>query len=408
MKQKWVNRTSYGASLDLIFTAGDYLDPRITFTRSTTATYTDSTGAIATAAINSPRFTYDPVTLAPQGLLIEEQRTNLLLYSEQFDNAAWSKSASTITANAIISPDGTLDADKLVEDTSTGSHYVQAWPTVVSGTAYAFSIYAKAGERNLVSMLMAQSTSPFTNHALVEFNLSTGTIRTTTFGSGTITSVGNGWYRCTVFGTTSSTNEICRISYATAGNGTSGIYIWGAQLEAGAFATSYIPTVASQVTRTADGAIMTGTNFSSWYNQSAGSFFASATGKIGVGGSAVVLAVASNASAGFNLSPQLEFLSAPSLRSAYTDASGSLLAQPTTSIAALGVNYKVATSMNASGASQVVNGGTAATASIASIPTPTLLSIGSVTTAQFLNGTISQITYYPRRLSNSQLQGLTA
>ena len=87
----------------------------ITFTRSTTATFVGSNGLIQSAAINAPRFDFDPVTLAPLGFLIEEQRVNLLLYSAEFDNAAWAKTNTTITANATTSPDGTANADGTLE-----------------------------------------------------------------------------------------------------------------------------------------------------------------------------------------------------------------------------------------------------------------------------------------------------
>ena len=110
-----VNPNIPTAALNLNFTTGT-LDSRITFTRSTTGSYYNSAGVLSTAAINAPRFDYDPVTLESVGLLIEESRTNLLTYSEQFDNAVWTKSNASITANAIIAPDGTLTADKLVED----------------------------------------------------------------------------------------------------------------------------------------------------------------------------------------------------------------------------------------------------------------------------------------------------
>ncbi len=176
---------------------------------------------------------------------------NALGFTQEFNNAAWTKSNSTITANATAAPDGSLTADKLVEDTATAAHYAQQVQTVVSGTPYSFSIYAKAAERTSFALLMAQSTSPFTTHALVDFNLSTGTVSSITAGTGTITPVGNGWYRCVVTGTATSTGEICRATFATVGNGTSGIFIWGAQLSDSASLDPYVYNPAAAFTSTA-------------------------------------------------------------------------------------------------------------------------------------------------------------
>ena len=106
----------------LDFTTG-VLDPRVTVTRAlNTATRVNSSGYVEIVNANLPRFDYDPVTLTPKGLLIEEARTNLLTYSEQFDNAAWGKQGSSVSQNVQTSPDGSVDADKLIEDATTGEH----------------------------------------------------------------------------------------------------------------------------------------------------------------------------------------------------------------------------------------------------------------------------------------------
>jgi len=252
------------------------LDSRVTFTRTgNTATVTNSLGLIAPINANLPRFDFNPITLACKGLLIEEARTNLVLYSEQFDNIIWNKSQSTITSNAIVAPDGALTGDKLVENTATDIHWVSQSGVGLTGT-YTLSAYAQAAERNWVYFI---DNSTVTGRAF--FNLSNGTIGTVS-GSGspsaTITSVGDGWYRITMTITTAGA-PIFRLGLAPSdnttnytGNGTSGAYIWGAQLEAGAFATSYIPTEAAAVTRNADVATMTGTNFSDWFNADEGTF----------------------------------------------------------------------------------------------------------------------------------------
>ncbi len=200
---------------------------------------------------------------AGKGLLVEGQRTNLLLRSAEFDNSAWAKAGSTVTANAVVAPDGTLTADKLIENTATSYHGLIQVTPFVSGTPYTVSVFAKAGERSIVGIQASSWSNP--NDRGLNFNLATGVVSLAYNGAvasdGTITHVGGGWYRCTatfVSDTTSSGLGILFLAKAVndtaphTGDGTSGIFIWGAQLEAGEFPTSYIPTTSAQVTRTAD------------------------------------------------------------------------------------------------------------------------------------------------------------
>jgi hypothetical protein len=208
--------------------------PATAYTPTTTQPITNYIPVLQSAANNVARFDHNPVTGESLGLLVEEQRTNLILRSEEFDNASWAKSAATITANTIVAPDGNLTGDKLVENTDTNVHWVSGNGTGAAGT-YTMSAYVKAAERTWAYLI---DNSTVTGR--VFFNLATGTIGTITgtgSPSGTITSVGNGWYRITMTITTTGT-PVCRIGAASAdntssytGDGYSGIYIWGAQLE---------------------------------------------------------------------------------------------------------------------------------------------------------------------------------
>jgi hypothetical protein len=231
------NTTIYtGDGTSGIFLWGAQLEQRSALTAyqvTTTQPITNYIPTLLTATNNVARFDHNPTTGESLGLLIEEQRTNLLLRSQEFDNAYWTKTRSSITANTIIAPDGTLTGDKLVEDTSaTTTHVVFKSVTTTSGTVYTHSVYVKEGER---SWAIVQNGS-----AYAWFNLSNGTIGTqvpSTTGTFAITSVGNGWYRCSV-SQVASTSMSCGI-YASSddnvlnytGDGYSGIYIWGAQLE---------------------------------------------------------------------------------------------------------------------------------------------------------------------------------
>jgi hypothetical protein len=251
-------------------------DSQLTFTRASTATRVGPDGAIAVVGSNVPRIDYTGGGCGK--LLLEPQRTNLALYSEQFDNAGWTKLNATISANAATSPDGTQNADKLVESATSAIHYCETSVSVISGQSYSYSVYAKQGERHIT----LQGSAP-TNSAYATFNLSTGVVGASAVGSASIIDAGNGWYRCTLTFTSAATSvanmavlladsPTAGRSSSYSGNGTSGVFLWGAQLEAGAYATSYIPTWgAAAVTRLADACSKTG--ISSLIGQTQGTLF---------------------------------------------------------------------------------------------------------------------------------------
>lgn len=171
-------------------------------------------------------------------------RRNLLTYSEQFDNGAWLKTSSTITANAAIAPDGATTAEKIVASTATDAHLVQpAANANVPVGEYVLSVYAKKAEYDRVYVFLTTFGVAGTG---VWFNLSDGTVGTAAAGRvGTIQSVGNGWYRCSVRYTFAINSNTIGLAFSNsetltyAGDGTSGVYVWGAQLELGSTATAY-------------------------------------------------------------------------------------------------------------------------------------------------------------------------
>jgi surface protein len=253
-------------SLTVDFRNSETVDPRIVTARASTATYTDKFGIIKTAVANEPRITFDAVTGECLGLMREAQRTNLVLRSEEFDNASWGKSGTTVTPNVIIAPDGTLTTDKLIETATTGFHSINQMAGTV-GVAKVFSIYAKYAERQSIVLGVVGILA-------ISYNLTNGAITIIVGGASVLASgvevAGNGWYRCW-FSTTAVKFQVFPAigsTYNYAGNGTSGIYLWGAQLEAGSYPSSYIETEASQVTRAADAFTLSGANFTQWYNQS--------------------------------------------------------------------------------------------------------------------------------------------
>ena len=205
--------------------------------------------------LNIPRLDYS-LGSCPS-LLVEPQRTNLALRSQEFDNASWVKVNTSVTANTTASPDGITNADSLVENTATNLHLAFQFFTSVSLATYSFSCYIKPETRTRA--YLRSDTSVGTRRTLFDLT-GAGSVVTLSHDSATITAVGNGWYRATitfseVIGLGSRLVAIegavgTNINYT--GNGLTAFYLYGAQLEAGAYPTSYIPTTSASVTRNAD------------------------------------------------------------------------------------------------------------------------------------------------------------
>jgi hypothetical protein len=249
------------------------LTDKLTFTGGNQGTFTGSDGFVQRATTNVPRFDHDPLSRRSLGLLVEEQRTNLLVRSEEFDNAAWTKVRAAVSANTTTAPDGTLTADTGIEDTSASSTHnplLQGSIIVANGT-YTASLYVRAKERSRGAIDFSSTDSA--NFVRGQFNLGAGTIASSSEGTGSgasasISNAGGGWFRVSITGSIGGSLTTGRLllriadaagSIVYTGDGTSGIYVWGAQLEAGAFPTSYIPTTTTTVTRTADSAVIDGT-----------------------------------------------------------------------------------------------------------------------------------------------------
>ena len=364
-----------------------------------------------------PRFdhVYSGGQWASRGLLIEEQRTNLAQRSEDFGNAYYNKSDSSISANQIAAPDGATTADKLVENTANAIHYFSSSGYMTTNQTYACSIFVKAAERNWVKIYIWNGSTSLG----AWFNLSSGTIGTTESGiTSSIQNFGNGWYRCSITRAVSSglIENGFGVILATAdnsvtytGDGSSGVYVWGSQVEAGSFSTSYIGTTSSSVTRSADVCQITGTSFGSMWNQGEGSFafeadtFSnstavaryyyfddSATGNQIIG--AVTLDATGNTGGDYVASY------------AYTGSyQALLLSQPARPLAKSAFGWKL------NDFASSLNGAAVITDLSGSIPTGiNRLALGATSgSAQMLNGHIAKLIYYPARLTNAKLQQLS-
>jgi len=377
---------------------------------STASTYVPTTSTISGA----PRFDHDPVTGESLGLLIEESRTNIVANSETFSD--WATLTTTKQSNAGTSPSGSNDALKIVADAASGGKLF--YRNLTSTANNVVSIYAKAGEYTNIQIRELGSARFYVN-----FDLSSGTYVApqpqsgsaggSDFISADIQDAGNGWYRCSIVNSRVGAIAFCVSGYPDSvtvitdppnftGDGTSGVFVWGAQLEAGSFPTSYIPTSGSAVTRAADVASIEGTNFSSWYNQSEGTMFAEASA---AGAAGIV---------GFNdgsASERFRVGFAGSNNAAVVVVDGGVVQ---TNINTSGNStpynqyHKLCNAISENNLSLSYNGALLSDNSL-SVPSVNKMTIGSaIGITDRVNGHITRLTYYPYRLADATLQEITS
>jgi hypothetical protein len=395
--------------------AGQAFDDRITFTRASNASYFDSTGTLQTAGSGVARSNayqdHNPSTLAPLGFLIEEQRTNLCLHSNDLTNT-WTLAASTIGSNVQTAPDGTLTADSIITDTSSAFHGVNQSIAVVSGTTYTFSVFAKANGYNF---LRAGFSSARFGTAVAYFNLASGTVGTVAGGSATIKACSNGWYLCsftaTCTSTGTSTHSLIYVSQsdnqgAYVGDGVSGIFAWGAQFEAGAFATSPILTSGAAATRLADVASITGTNFSSFWNQTEGTVLAVFDRITNTSGGRVVTVNDGTANEQIRINTAV----AAAIRTDWQVTDGGVSQANVIGATTVAINTQIKTAgvYEASYFQQSTNAVLGSEDTSGTLPAVDRLALGTNEAGTgTLNGHLQSLTYYNKRLPNATLQSLT-
>lgn len=391
--------------------------PNISFTRASAANYFNSDGVLTSAAVNEPRFDHDPVTLESKGLLVEVARTNLALRSAEFSDAAWLKITNpvTVTADQIEAPDGTTSGDLIAATTDNGRHYALQIVSGATAVAYTMSIFVKQGTQRYIIFGDAGDAV----WRLLTFDFNTLSISgNTNLTSSSVTSVGNGWYRLTATATrtnatsyqmfvgfsNTATNSIPPTYVASASDN---FYVWGAQLEVGAFATSYIGTVAASATRSSDAPIVT--PISSFYNQNEGTIF--------VQQSQVVI----------NHTTAFRFLEISDSGSTFRKPSLSENTNNTISLTTLGgsptgasnssntvsanTTYKVACAYKTNDFRGALNGTLTSADTTVDVTTPIVdrMTIGySTSIPSFqISCHIQKVEYYPTRLTDARMQYLT-
>jgi hypothetical protein len=402
---------NYGNIFFTTVTSGDEFDlyhvqlEAVTY-ETTARTY----NATTSAAYYGPRFDYNPANGTSRGLLIEEARTNVVLYSKT-DVSNWGTAGITVTANSATAPDGTTSATLLTGNSGSNAVIYDNAGTSTSAADYTHSIFVKSGTADwgVVSIWLGSGTAGVN----VWFNAQTGAIGSNsasagyTFVSAESVSVGNGWFRISVTGTVTAATQYCSVRMVdgdaafvyTNVSGGQTLYIWGAQLEAGSFATSYIPTAASAVTRAADNASMTGGEFS-WYVQASGTFVVNYQTFSDFNGN-------NPYSLGVYTTGLGDFSGHRVGSTQWNSTGGAISFSPST------VNnspHKIAAAYvaGASASATAVDGNTVTTGTNTP-PTVNVLAIGGLEGTQYiLNGWISSIDYYNTRLADATLQTLTA
>jgi hypothetical protein len=322
----------------------------------------------------------------------------LLTYSEDFSNVSWLNNG-TIVVNQAISPDGTQNADLFYATTGSVKR-VYKTATITSSTAYSVSVFAKASGKNFIFI------TDIDNSNEIWFNLSNGTFTSPIVGTATMVDYGNGWYKCSYITTSTTTTGYAYFgvsdtsgSFTFTANGTDGVYLWGAQMEASSYPTSYIPTTSSSATRVADACFKTG--ISSLIGQTEGVLFCDISGEsledgarymsIGVSGDGANRLVIYQGSGLINVYCGV----GATFNFAYNPPSGRL---------------KMAIAYKSGDYAFYVNGTQAATNTLAAVPVCSELNIGLNEILGFEsppNITYNQCAVFKTRLSNSDLIALT-
>ena len=365
-----------------------------------------------------PRFEYNPVSGAFRGLLIEGGATNLLQQSAAVRTSPWVIGTYTTAGSSITAPDGTNNGVELVASNGAGigAAFTYQQINVSAVTAYTASFFLKAKGTAINTSLRMQARASTTtlSNLDVTFDNANGTVGAVTSGTWTATSatstpVGNGWYRVTLTGTTPATTDNIRsfIFAAATGNGTDGVYAWGAQVEAQAFASSYIPTVGGTIARGADLANITGSAFSSWFNQSEGTLYAEQQVYALIGNSAAAF-IQQDASNYYEIGQGVASLQANMVRF-YVQLAGGNDVVLTTTLTGLSVGNTIrsAAAYRVNDVAFSGNANTVQTDNTFTIQTPVSMGLGRPRGGDLRSILLRRISYWPTRLPNDQLVSLT-
>jgi hypothetical protein len=373
-------------SLDLQFAADKTMTarkgPTPVFTRASSATFVGSNGLIQSAAINTPRFDHTSAGVC-RGLLIEESRTNSILQSENF-GTTWAAGGCAVSVNTDVAPDGNTTADS-VNITNAGGHFLVQNIAASASTAYTFSFWVKRGTATALSYSIFNNTAGSNIVAPTSYYNQTS----------------SAWSRVSFTFTTPVGCTSIAVYILRDGGSTGTVLLWGAQLEAGSFATSYIPTTTGTVVRSADVCSITGGDFTSFYNQSEGTMLTNAFTP--ASGDRTVLA------ADDNTTNEMIRLRTEGTNPFFkvTDGGSEVVAIDAGTVTA-NIAFKLIGAYKVNDFASSINGGSAVTDTTGTIPTVDRMRIGAGQSGNTMCGCVASLRYYKKRLPNAKLQALTA
>jgi len=374
-------------------------------TRNTTSTRVNSAGLIELVAFNAPRLDYTGGGCP--SILVEPLRTNFFLRSEEF-NLTWVTVLANVTTNTTTAPDGNVTADKLVATAVSGTHFIlQIAAGSVNGTTVTASVFVKAAVLSNIQLF-----NNVTGGGQADFILSgAGTATLVTGVSANIENYGDGWYRCIMtFTPTTTGNFNIQIRLANSsgnvsftGNAVDGVFLWGAQIEEGTKPSSYIPTTTASVTRNAD--VISDTGISSLIGQTEGTIYAE------INNTLMTYALTGYVMRIFADANNEVWIRKESGTNKYTARwrANSVDVYTQSTISVLNGNNKIAIAYKTGDSAVYLNGtqiGTSANTGAFAVA-PSQIGIGSTSTADFFNDRIKLATVFPTRLTNAQLATLT-
>lgn len=402
-----------GSTLSLDFTSMSGLDSRFTYTRNSIATFINSSGLVqqvTAAATNDPtkaRFDYDPSTLAPRGLLIEGSVTNLLNWSETFATSGgvtnWGYNSNTGTTVSETNPAGGSTSFQFAETVNSGPlqqsvtvtnniHTFSAWfrGSTYSGTTTTqvqFGLFTSGFVAGAASIISGSGSVSVAGNVVTLSGLSTSTWTRVQFT--TTAALPAGSVAILIYPNTTSLNL------------NASFLIWGAQLEASSTASSYIPTGASAVQRAADSCQLTGTNFSSWFNATEGTFLA--RGRRRITSNTGMLLSANDAT-----NDEAMGLGSSTTGKWLIRDGGSDVADITPGTVTANTAYRIAGAFAVNDAQAAYNGTLGTQDTSLALPTVNQLDIGRDRVTVYLDGYVELIKFWPTRLPDAQLQAITA